>query len=136
MSQYQLSNYAALVLRVGLGVMFFAHGLLKVWVFTLAGTVGFFESVGLPGWLAYPVTYAEIGAGILLVAGLATRWVTLAMLPILAGALLVHWSNGWVFSNANGGWEYPAFLLLASTALVLLGDGALALGGRGGPRRA
>ena len=58
---------AALLLRLGLGTMFIAHGLLKVMVFTLPGTVGFFEQVGFPGWLAYVVTFAEIGGGIMLI---------------------------------------------------------------------
>lgn len=120
-------QYAALVLRVGLGVMFIAHGLLKVLVFTLPGTAGFFESVGLPGWLAYPVAVVEIAGGALLVAGLHTRWVATGLVPVLLGAWFVHAGNGWVFSNPNGGWEYPAFLALASLALALLGNGAYAL---------
>ena len=45
-------DYAAFILRISLGLMFIAHGLLKVVVFTLPGTVGFFESVGFPGWTA------------------------------------------------------------------------------------
>ena len=44
--------YAALTLRVSLGVMFIAHALLKLFVFSLPGTVGFFQSLGLPGVLA------------------------------------------------------------------------------------
>ena len=46
------TEYAALILRIGLGAMFLSHGLLKVMVFTLPGTVGFFEQVGFPGWTA------------------------------------------------------------------------------------
>ena len=67
------SEYAALILRIGLGAMFLAHGLLKVMVFTLPGTVAFFDQVGFPGWTAYIVTFAEIGGGILLLAGVAVR---------------------------------------------------------------
>ena len=121
------TEYAALILRVGLGVMFVAHGLLKVMVFTLPGTAGFFESVGFPGWLAYVVATAEIGGGVLLIAGVAVRAVTLALIPVLLGALFVHFGSGWVFSNPNGGWEYPAFLVLASVVQVLLGPGKFAL---------
>jgi len=40
---------------------------------------------------------------------------------------MVHAGNGWLFTAANGGWEYPAFLIAASLAHVLIGDGALAL---------
>jgi putative oxidoreductase len=121
------TDYAALLLRIGLGVMFVAHGLLKLMVFTLPGTVGFFESVGFPGFLAYIVTFAEIGGGVLLLAGLATRIVSLALLPVLLGALYVHLGSGWVFSNEGGGWEYPAFLALASVVLALLGPGRFAV---------
>lgn len=119
---------AALLLRLGLGVMFIAHAFLKILVFTLPGTVQFFESVGLPGWTAYLVTAAELGGGALLILGLYARWVALALIPILLGAaIFVHWSNGWLFSAQGGGWEYPIFLTLASVVQGLLGDGAYAL---------
>lgn len=119
--------YAALVLRLALGVMFVAHALLKVFVFTVPGTVGFFEQVGFPGWLAYLTIAGELGGGILLVLGVWTRYVALALIPVLLGALSVHLGNGWVFSAPNGGWEYPAFLAVASLTQALLGDGAYAL---------
>ncbi len=120
-------DIAALVLRLSLGAMFIAHGLLKVMVFTLPGTVQFFESVGFPGWIAYLVTYTEIGGGILLIAGISTRWVALALLPILFGALYVHIGNGWLFTNQNGGWEYTAFLIAAAVVQALLGSGRYAI---------
>ncbi|HSW52130.1 MAG TPA: DoxX family protein [Sulfuricaulis sp.] len=119
--------YAALLLRLSLGVMFIAHALLKLVVFTLPGTVQFFEGLGYPGFLAYVVFGAELVGGVLLVLGVYTRWVALALVPILIGAALVHVPNGWVFSAPNGGWEYPVFLVVASVVQALLGDGALAL---------
>ncbi len=120
--------YAALVLRVTLGVMFIAHSLiLKYFMFTLPGTAQFFESLGLPAALAYLTFWAELIGGIALVAGIATRWVALALIPILVGAAWVHIGNGWVFSAANGGWEYPVFLIAVSLVQALLGDGAYAL---------
>ncbi|HZO01097.1 MAG TPA: DoxX family protein [Burkholderiales bacterium] len=123
--------YAALVLRVSLGVMFIAHSLvLKHFTYTLAGTVQFFESIGLPGALAYATFWAELIGGVALVAGIGSRWVALALIPILAGAAWVHVGNGWVFSNPNGGWEYPAFLIAASIVVALLGDGRYALASR------
>lgn len=118
------------LLRLAMGVMFLSHGLLKVLVFTLAGTVGFFESLGLPGFLAYLVTFAEIIGGVLLIIGFKTRLVAWAMTPVLLGATWAHLGNGWVFSNANGGWEYPLFLTVAGIALALSGPGALALDSR------
>jgi putative oxidoreductase len=123
----QNTQIAALLLRLALGTMFVAHGLLKVMVFTLPGTVGFFEQVGFPGWLAYIVTFAEIGGGVLLLAGVAVPAVSIALLPVLLGALYVHWGAGWVFSSPNGGWEYPAFLAVAAAVQALLGPGKFAL---------
>lgn len=120
-------DYAALILRIGLGVMFVAHGLLKLLVFTLPGTAAFFEQVGFPGWTAYIVTFAEIGGGLLLLGGVAVRAVSIALIPVLLGATFVHFGSGWVFSNPNGGWEYPAFLTLAAVVQALLGPGAFAL---------
>ena len=120
--------YAALVLRVSLGVMYIAHSLvLKYFIFTLPGTAQFFASLGLPGALAYVTFWAELIGGVLLVAGVGTRVVALALIPILLGATWVHAGNGWVFSAANGGWEYPVFLIAASLVLALLGNGRFAV---------
>ena len=127
MNSTRNADYAALLLRLALGAMFLAHGLLKILVFTLPGTAQFFEQIGFPGFFAYVVTIMEIGGGALLIAGIATRWVSLALVPILLGALSAHWGAGWVFSNPNGGWEYPAFLVVATLVQALLGDGAFAL---------
>jgi len=120
-------RYAALLLRTSLGVMWIAHALLKLLVFTLPGTAQFFESIGLPGWLAYPVFAAELAGGIALVLGIYARQVALALVPVMAVAATVHLPNGWVHTSAGGGWEYPVFLVAASVALWLLGDGALSL---------
>jgi putative oxidoreductase len=128
--------YVALVLRVTLGTMFIAHSLvLKHFTYTLPGTAQFFESVGLPGALAYLTFWAELLGGIALVAGFATRWVALALIPILIGATWVHLGNGWVFSAANGGWEYPVFLIAVSLVQSLLGDGAYAFSKVFNPRK-
>ncbi|MEM1308733.1 MAG: DoxX family protein [Cyanobacteria bacterium P01_H01_bin.153] len=120
--------YGILLLRVGLGLLFLAHGWLKVFTFTLPGTAQFFVSVGLPGFLAAPVALAEIIGGVLLVAGIYTRWIALGFFPILLVATFkVHGGNGWLFTNEGGGWEFPAFFAIACIVQFLLGDGALAL---------
>lgn len=119
--------YAALLLRVTLGVMLLAHGfLLKVLTFTVPGTVGYFESIGYPGFFAYLVILGEIGGGLALILGVKTRIVSLLLLPILLGATLQHAGNGWLFSAANGGWEFPAFWTVTLVVQALLGDGAYA----------
>ena len=117
---------AAALLRLALGAMWISHALLKVLVFTLPGTAAFFDSVGLPGVLAYPLVAAELLGGVAIMFGFYGRQASLLLLPILAVAAWVHLPNGWVFTNANGGWEYPVFLLAASVAHWLVGDGRLA----------
>ena len=119
--------YAGLMLRVALGAMFIAHALLKVFVFTLPGTVQFFESLGLPAVLAYATVAAELVGGVMLILGVGTRWVAALLIPVLLGATWAHVPNGWLFTAPKGGWEYPAFLSVAAFVQVLLGDGAYAL---------
>lgn len=119
---------AALALRLSLGIMFVAHSIiLKYMTFTLAGTAQFFESLGLPASLAYLTFAAEALGGIALIVGFKSRLVALALIPILLGAFWVHSGNGWVFSAANGGWEYPLFLIVVSGVVALLGSGAYAV---------
>jgi putative oxidoreductase len=111
---------ASLLLRVALGVMYLTHSIvLKVFTFGFAGTAGYFASLGLPSFTAYVVIAAEAIGGVLLLANVATGWVALALLPILGGAFWVHSGNGWVFSAAGGGWEYPLFLIVVSVAVAL-----------------
>jgi putative oxidoreductase len=77
--------------------------------------------------LAWPIILAELVGGTALIAGVYTRFVAIALLPILLGALAIHAPNGWLFTAPNGGWEYPAFLAIAALAQALIGDGAFAL---------
>ena len=127
MTDQRTAPFAALILRVASGTLFLAHGLLKVFVFTIPGTVGFFESVGFPGFLAYLTITAEIFGGLALIAGVGTHYVSLALVPVLLGATYVHAGNGWLFSNEGGGWEFPAFWAVALLASALLGNGAYAV---------
>ncbi|MDJ0387874.1 DoxX family protein [Roseomonas sp. E05] len=120
--------YAALLLRVSLGVMFLAHGfLMKILTFGLAGTMGYFGSLGFPPLLGAVVALTETAAGIALVLGLWTRLVSLLAVPILIGATLQHIGNGWVFSRPGGGWEFPVFWIAALLVQAGLGAGAWAL---------
>jgi putative oxidoreductase len=131
MNAERSKEYGIALLRVSLGAMFIAHSVvLKYFIFTLAGTAGYFESIDLPGFLAYVVFGMEAVGGILLVLGVRTREVAAALIPILIGALWAHSGNGWVFSNTGGGWEYPLLLIVLSGAQVLLGEGAFALSRR------
>lgn len=125
-----LSNpaWGALGLRVTLGLVLLAHSVyLKAVVFTLPGTAAFFQSLGLPGLLAYLVFAIEAVAGVALILGVQTRLFSLLVVPILLGATWSHWQSGWLFTNAGGGWEYPLFLTAAALVQANLGDGALRL---------
>lgn len=125
----ELVDVAALLLRLSLAAMFFAHAWLKIRVFTIAGTVKYFESLGVPGFLAYLTMAGEIGGGLLLLFGIGSRWVALALIPLILGTIvLVHGKNGWLFTNKDGGWEYPAFWIVGLLVLAALGDGAAAIG--------
>jgi len=122
-----LAPYGATLLRFSLGVMWLAHGLFKLVVFGVAGLAGWLPTIGFPAWTAAPLIGAEILAGALILLGVYGRVVSALMIPVLIGALSVHIGNGWVFSAAGGGWEYPVFLIVASLTHLMVGDGALAL---------
>lgn len=120
--------YAALLLRVTMGVMYLAHGLLlKVMTFGLGGTMGFFGSIGYPPIFGAIVAIAEIAGGIALILGIWTRLVSLLFVPIMIGATLLHLPAGWLFSAQGGGWEFPAFWTVALLVQAGLGAGAHAL---------
>ena len=119
-----LGPYAILLLRLCLGAMFLAHAWLKVKVFTLPGTVKYFQSLGLPGAMAYVTIAAELGGAACLVLGLYPRYAALLLVPLMVGTIVMeHGKHGWLFSNKGGGWEYPAFWSASLLAVFLLGDG-------------
>lgn len=126
MNRYEM--YGPTLLRVALGIIFLVHSAyLKVVVFTIPGTVGYFESIGLPGVSAYAVMAVEIVGGIMLILGIGVREAAAALTVVALGAVWAHAGAGWLFTNTGGGWEYPLFLAAASAAQVLLGPGALRL---------
>ena len=122
------ADLAATILRVSMGLLFLAHAGLKLFMFTPAGTASYFASLGLPGPLAYLVIAAELFGGLALILGIYSRWVSLALVPILLGSIYVpHGAAGFFFSNEGGGWEFPAFWSVTLLVQTLLGDGAFAL---------
>ncbi|WP_145135787.1 DoxX family protein [Roseomonas gilardii] len=128
MTDARTAPWAALLLRLSLGVLFLAHAGLKIFVFTPAGTAAFFGKLGLPPALAYATMTVEVLGGVALILGVWARLAALVLIPVLLGAIFsVHGANGFFFNNAGGGWEFPAFWALALFAQALLGDGALAL---------
>ena len=111
------------LLRIHFGVILLAHGWLKISVFTVAGTVGYFASLGIPSIVAYLTIFGEIAAGIALILGVQTRLASILTVPILLGATFVHIGNGWLFSSEGGGWEFPASLTVIAIAIALVGSG-------------
>lgn len=127
MTQTTNDNYGALTARLALGSILLAHGFLKILVFTIPGTIGYFESLGLPSIAAYLTIFGELAAGTAILLGLYTRLAALLSLPILIGALVVHVPNGWVFSNQGGGWEFPLLLVVLATIVAIQGAGSFAI---------
>jgi putative oxidoreductase len=121
-------SLGALSLRVALGVMWLTHAIvLKVMTFGMAGLAAWMDSQGFAPVLAWPLVIAEVLGGTLILLGIHGRWASLFLQPVLIGALVVHAPNGWVFTSPNGGWEYPAFLMVASIAHFFIGDGPMAI---------
>ena len=128
MINQRTAPYAALLLRVSLGLLFLAHVAVKIFIFTVPGTVGYFQSLGLPAVVAYSVMALELLGGIALIIGFYASYVALPLaVEMLATILIVHGANGWLFTNKGGGWEYLAFWAVALIVLFILGDGAYAI---------
>lgn len=120
--------YAALILRLSLGILFLAHAGLKFFVFTPAGTAKFFGSLGLPPELAYLIIAVETVGAIALILGLWTRIAAVLLIPVLLGAIVtVHGPAGFFFTNPKGGWEFLALWIVALASQALIGAGAYAI---------
>ncbi len=115
-------------IRMFVGLVFVLHGAQKLFVYHYAGVVGMFHQIGIPvpEVSAALAIAAELGGGLLLLAGLYTR---LAAIPVaftmLVAILQVHLHAG--FFAQSGGFEYPLTLLVVNIALILGGGGAFAL---------
>ena len=130
-------SWAITVVRVTLGVIFFAHGSQKVfgWFggYGLKGTTGYFVSTGLPPVVAYAVCFFELLGGIGLVLGLLTRLAALAIITVMTGAIAkVHWPHGffinWELTAGKGhGFEANLAFIAMAVACVIAGGGAFSL---------
>jgi putative oxidoreductase len=127
MTRKKIANFGATLTRISLGIILLSHGLLKVVVFTIPGTVAYFAGLGLPATTAYLTIFIEIAGGTMLLLGLYTRLTALASLPLLVGTVWAHADNGWLFSAEGGGWEFPLLLVVLALAVALQGSGAFAL---------
>nr|WP_314876378.1 DoxX family protein [uncultured Pseudomonas sp.] len=120
MTEFKSARLGSFILSLAAGIALITHSLyLKVFVFTMSGTVSFFESIGLPGFLAWVTLLVEIVTGVMLVFRVKSSYAALAAIPVLLGATWAHSSNGWLFSNTGGGWEYPLFWTMVLVSIAL-----------------
>ena len=129
-----------LALRLVVGAIMIGHGYGKVFHGGLAQHVQRVSSLGLPGWLAYLSAYTEFFCGILLIAGLFTRCVSVAMvIDMFVAIWKIHWKNGMF---GKGGYEFTLTLATVAFALIFFGAGPIALdairrgGGASKPKKA
>ena len=119
----RLQPLALLVLRVAIGVIMIAHGYSKVFG-GFSHVRDMVQHIGFPGWTAYLVAGTEFFGGILIIAGLLTRFVAVAMLiDMLVAIWKVHWHNG---LKGPGGYEFPLALAAIAFALIFFGAGPMA----------
>lgn len=128
MLQNSNQEMGAFITRLAFGSVLLSHGLLKAFVFTVPGTVGYFSGLGLPAIAAYLTIFGELAGGLAILSGFYTRLAAILSMPLLIGATAVHSGNGWVFSNEGGGWEFPLFLVVIATVVAIQGSGAYAIG--------
>lgn len=123
-----------LILRLVLGIIFLAHGAQKLFgAFGgggIAGTAGFFGSLGIPmpQVMAVVVAVFEFLGGLLVLIGFLTPLGGLMITAVMAGAIAtVHMSKG--FFVGNGGIEFPLMLLASGLALAFTGPGRFSVEG-------
>jgi putative oxidoreductase len=129
----RLQPLALLVLRVVLGVIMIGHGYGKVFG-GFSHVHDMVQHLGFPGWTAYLVAGTEFFGGILIIAGLLTRFVAVAIMIDMSVAIWkIHWHNG---LKGQGGYEFPLTLAAIAFALVFFGGGPIAFDSirRGGGR--
>ena len=131
------NDSATTILRLVLGVIFFAHGAQKLlgWFggYGCTGTMGFFTGVlHIPAVFAFLAIAAEFFGGLGLIFGLFTRVASLGVFcNMIVAIAMVHgrfgfWMN-WTGAQKGEGYEYHLLLLAASAFLVIRGAGAASL---------
>lgn len=120
-------NWGLTILRVVVGMVYFAHGSQKLFVYGFGGVQGAFGQMGIPAPAVMGpfITMLEFVGGILLIFGFLTRWVAILFaLEMLVAILKVHLPGGFFMPR---GYEYALTLCAAAVALTLAGPGAAAL---------
>ncbi|MCL9659258.1 DoxX family protein [Paenibacillus hunanensis] len=107
------------IMRVVLGILFLAHGISKFQM-GMDGVAGWFQSVGIPGFLAYVVSPIELVGGILLIIGLFTRYVSILLIIVLLGAVFtVKLSAGLMGNGQMAGYELDLSFMLVALYLAV-----------------
>jgi putative oxidoreductase len=120
----RLQPLALLVLRLVIGTIMIAHGYSKVFG-GFSHVRDMVQHIGFPGWMAYLLAGTEFLGGILIIAGLLTRFVAVAMLIDMSVAIWkIHWHNG---LKGQGGFEFPMSVAAIAFALIFFGAGPIAL---------
>ncbi|MGJ7913366.1 DoxX family protein [Neobacillus sp. LXY-1] len=121
------NEIGAFILRVVLGGLFLAHGVVK-FQDGIENIVGWFSSIGLPGFMAYAVALIEIIGGIALIIGFATRYVSALYVVLMIGAILkVKLSVGLMGNGQMAGYELDLAFLAISAYLAITNKSFLAL---------
>ncbi|WP_270181274.1 DoxX family protein [Alkalihalobacillus sp. CinArs1] len=106
-----------LLLRIVLGTTFMIHGFAK-FQGGIENTVGFFQSVGLPGFAAYVVALIELIGGIAIILGLGTRIVARLFAIIMIGAIFTVKLSAGFLGGETAGYELDLLLLVLSFYFV------------------
>jgi putative oxidoreductase len=124
----RLAPYAGTVLRIAMGIVFIAHGMQK-FNNGVDGFAGFLTSlnVPLPELMKWVVPLLEVGGGILLILGLATRGVALLLALQMVGTILLVKLDVGLIGEGGTGAEIDLMLLAGAIALVFMGPGAAAV---------
>ena len=129
-------DLALLILRVGLGAVFLAHGINHIYGGgKIAGTARWFESLGMkPGLLhGWTASLTEIGAGALLVLGLLTPVGAAGVVGVMLVAWITnHRKNGFFIFRPGEGWEYVMTLTLVGVVVGTVGPGFWSIDGHVG----
>ncbi|MDQ1235172.1 putative oxidoreductase [Paenibacillus sp. SORGH_AS306] len=122
-------NVATVIMRVVLGILFLAHGISKAQM-GFGNVATWFQSMGIPGFMAYIVGTIEIVGGILLIVGLLTRYVSIAFIVILLGAIFTAKLSAGLMGNGQmAGYELDLSFIVIALYLALANNTSWSLDG-------
>jgi putative oxidoreductase len=120
----RLQPLALLVMRLTAGLIMVAHGYQNTFRH-LHDHVQMVASLGLPAWLGYVSSFAELLGGLLILVGFFTRPAALAIcIDLVVAIWKVHWHNGLM---GDHGYEFPLAVATIAFALIFFGGGQIAI---------